>query len=51
MVQRRRKHSERKLEEILDEDAECEGEKGILEIFDRDEDAPLARDEDDDEAE
>ena len=48
MVRRRRKHSERKLEELLDEDAEREEEKGILEIFARDEDAPLARDGEDD---
>ena len=48
MVGRRRKHSERKLEEALDEDAEQPEEEGILEIFGRDEDAPLTRDGDDD---
>ena len=48
MVGRRRTHSERKLEERLDEEAERDEEQGILEIFQRDEDAPLARDGDDD---
>ena len=48
MVGRRKKHSERKLEELLDEETERGDEKGILEIFPRDEDAPLARDGEDD---
>ena len=48
MVRRRRKHSERKLDEAVEEDAEQPEEQGILEIFDRDEDAPLTRDGDDD---
>ena len=47
MAGRRRTHSEQKLEELLDEEGEREEEQGILEIFARDEDAPLARDGDD----
>jgi hypothetical protein len=39
----RRKHSEKALDERLDEDAEPDEPRGILEIFARDEDAPLAR--------
>jgi hypothetical protein len=45
----RRKHSEERLEQRLDEEAEKEEPEGILEIFPRDEDEPLARDGEDDE--
>jgi hypothetical protein len=51
VVGRRRKHSEQKLDELLDEDAEREEPQGILEIFARDEDEPLTRNGDDDEQE
>ncbi len=44
----RRKHSEKALDERLDEDVEQVEPQGILEIFPRDEDAPLARDQQDD---
>jgi hypothetical protein len=43
---RRQKHSEKRLEELLDEEAEQAEPRGILEIFPRDEDAPLARESD-----
>jgi len=61
----RRRHSEKALDERLDEDTEPDEPRGILEIFpphdvlrtswgpresERDEDAPLARDPDDDDA-
>jgi hypothetical protein len=46
----RRKHSEKALDERLDEDPELDEPRGILEIFERDEDAPLARDPEDDDA-
>jgi hypothetical protein len=49
VVRPRRRNSERKLDQALAEDAEETEEKGILEIFPRDEDAPLTRDGDDDE--
>jgi hypothetical protein len=50
VVGRRRKHSEERLEERLEEEADRDEERGILELFARDEDAPLARDgEEDDE--
>jgi len=42
----RQKHSEKRLEELLDEEAEQAEPRGIFELFDRDEDAPLAREED-----
>jgi len=42
----RQKHSEKRIEELLDEDAEQTEPRGILEIFQRDEDAPLVRDAD-----
>jgi hypothetical protein len=42
----RQKHSEKRLEELLDEEAGQEEPRGILEVFPRDEDAPLAREED-----
>jgi len=48
VVERRKKHSERALDERIDQEPEQEEERGILEVFPRDEDAPLARDGDDD---
>jgi hypothetical protein len=42
----RQKHSEKRLEELLDEDAEQAEPRGILEIFERDEDTPLVREAD-----
>ena len=49
MTNRRLKNSERKLDRVEEEEAEREAEAGILELFlrqeeERDEDAPLARD-------
>ena len=61
MTERRKKHSERALDERIEQASEQEEERGILEIFpphdvlraswgpresERDEDAPLARDPD-----
>ncbi|MDX6485658.1 MAG: hypothetical protein QOF43_811 [Gaiellaceae bacterium] len=40
-------NSEAHLQKLEDDEAEREEEKGILEIFPRDEDAPLAREADD----
>ncbi len=51
MVGRRKKHSERALDERIAEEDEQEEERGILEIFPRDEDAPITRNGDDDEHE
>jgi hypothetical protein len=45
----RRKNSERRLDEVVREDQRDEDEKGILEIFPRDEDEPLSRDGEDEE--
>jgi hypothetical protein len=42
----RQKNSEKRLEELLEEDAEQPEPRGILEFFERDEDAPLTREED-----
>ena len=42
----RQKHSEKRLEELLDEEPEQDEPRGILELFPRDEDAPLTREED-----
>jgi hypothetical protein len=39
----RQKHSEKRLDERLDEQAEKDEPRGIFELFQRDEDAPLAR--------
>jgi hypothetical protein len=39
----RQKHSDKRLDELLDEETEQEEPRGILELFPRDEDAPLAR--------
>jgi hypothetical protein len=52
MRQRRQSNSERKLEKLQEEEAERDDDKGILELFHRDEekrdeDAPLARDDGD----
>ena len=49
MTNRRLKNSERKLKKLEEEEAEREDKPGILELFlrdeeERDEDAPLARD-------
>ena len=51
MDERRRKHSEQKLDELIEQEPEQEEERGILEVFPRDEDAPLTRNGDDDEQE
>ncbi len=51
MVGRRKKHSEKALDERIEEEAEQEEERGILEVFPRDEDAPLTRNGDGDEHE
>jgi hypothetical protein len=45
----RQRNSERRIERVVREDADQEAQKGILEIFPRDEDEPLSRDADDDE--
>lgn len=39
----RQKHSEKRLDERLDEQVEKDEPRGIFELFPRDEDAPLAR--------
>jgi hypothetical protein len=39
----RQKHSQKRLDERLDEEEERDEPRGILELFERDEDAPLAR--------
>jgi hypothetical protein len=51
VVGRRKKHSEERLEERLEEEPSEREERGILEVFGRDEDAPLTRDGEDDDAE
>jgi hypothetical protein len=51
VVGRRRKHSEERLDERLEEEEAKDEERGIFELFGRDEDAPLARDGDADEDE
>ena len=40
----RHKHSDKRLDERLEENEQETEERGILELFHRDEDAPLARD-------
>jgi hypothetical protein len=40
----RQKHSDKRLDERLEEQEQETEQRGIFEIFDRDEDAPLARD-------
>ena len=47
----RPKHSDKRLDERLEENEQETDERGILELFDRDEDAPLARDGEDDDDE
>lgn len=44
----RQKHSEKALDERLDEQAGNDEPRGILELFERDEDAPISREPDDD---
>ncbi|HEY2072364.1 MAG TPA: hypothetical protein VGG88_02180 [Gaiellaceae bacterium] len=44
----RQKNSEKRLDERLDDQAEKDEERGIFELFPRDEDAPLAREQDED---
>jgi hypothetical protein len=48
MADRRRKNSELHLQKIEEEEAQREPEDGIFEIFERDEDAPVSRDNGDD---
>jgi hypothetical protein len=48
MAEKRPTNSELRLQRLEAEEAERVEEKGILEIFDRDEDAPLTRDGDED---
>jgi hypothetical protein len=48
MTERPLSNSERHLQKLAEEEAEREEPKGIFELFDRDEDAPLARDDADD---
>lgn len=42
----RQKHSEKRLDERLEEPEDADEPRGILEIFERDEDAPLTREPD-----
>jgi hypothetical protein len=49
MTERRQKNSELHLQKIQEEEAQREHEKGIFEIFPRDEDEPVSRDNGDDE--
>jgi len=51
VLPRRKKHSEKALDEAIEQEPEQEKERGILEVFPRDEDAPLTRNGDDDEHE
>jgi hypothetical protein len=44
----RQKHSEKRLDERLDEQGEKDEPRGIFELFDRDEDAPISREQDED---
>ncbi len=48
MTDRRPKNSELRLIRLEEEEASREEPKGILELFERDEDAPLSRDADND---
>ena len=48
MTDRRIKNSELRLMRLEEEEANREEPEGILELFERDEDAPLTRDADDD---
>ncbi len=47
VAEKRLSNSEQQLLRIAEEEAEREEPSGILELFDRDEDAPLARDDSD----
>ena len=44
----RQKHSEKRLDERLDEQSEKDEPQGIFELFERVEDAPLAREREED---
>lgn len=44
----RQKHSDKRLDERLDEQDEKDEPRGILELFQRDEDAPISREQDED---
>ena len=46
----RQKNSDKRLDERLDEDAETAERRGIFELFERDEDAPLTREAPEDDA-
>jgi hypothetical protein len=48
VAEKRLSNSEQQLQRIAEEEAKREEPKGILELFPRDEDAPLARDDADD---
>ncbi len=47
MAVTRQKHSEKRLGELLDDEVKQAEPRGILELFPRDEDAPLAREPED----
>ena len=47
----RQKNSDKRLDERLDEDAQKTELRGIFELFERDEDAPLTREAPEDDAE
>ena len=47
----RQKNSDKRLDERLDEDAQKTEQRGIFELFERDEDAPLTREAPEDDAE
>ena len=44
----RQKHSEKRLDERLEEQEGKDEPRGILELFERDEDAPISREQDED---
>ncbi|HEY2544011.1 MAG TPA: hypothetical protein VGH92_13295 [Gaiellaceae bacterium] len=44
----RQKNSDKRLDERLDDQGEKDERRGIFELFERDEDAPLAREREDD---
>lgn len=44
----RQKHSDKRLDERLEEQDETAEERGIFELFQRDEDAPISREPDED---
>jgi hypothetical protein len=46
VAEKRLSNSERHLIKLEEEESEREEQPGILEIFDKDEDAPISRDED-----